>query len=312
MLKNRSVPTKRAPDGAITPKFAARFAKFGAIMFRSFAKSAPPVTQTVRRLSSNIVRMEFYMNKKGANILDVVVSILLLIATVATIILQILFSSPTSTKIETSLFSILQFVFSLAFSWVLARVSLRSEFQESQKKFAISAYRKIIEINNAVNRLISRTTSHMGKVENSTDHELDVITEIGVGIRESIRSSISDWADIIGDEIETVEKIQMIREKQSLEDLHATSPKTDTNQPDESDAAVEKLISTLPKSLKITADDFRNDYMSKINRGRMKLRREEKKKGYVELQGFYESSLDKDVCDFKGRRYFASKNWRRP
>jgi hypothetical protein len=50
----------------------------------------------------------------------------------------------------------------------------------------------------------------MGKVENGTDHELDVITEIGIGIRESIRSSISDWADIIGDEIETVEKIQMI------------------------------------------------------------------------------------------------------
>jgi len=239
------------------------------------------------------------MNKKDASNLDVILSILFLIATIATIILQILFSSPTSTKVETSLFSVLQFVFSLAFTWVLARVSLRSEFQESQKKFAISAYRRIIEINNAVNRLISRTTSHMEKVENGTAHELDVITEIGIGIRESIRSSISDWADIIGDEIETVEKIQMIREKQSMENLNATSLKTDATQPNENDAVIEKLISTLPQSLKITADEFSNDYMSRIHQGKLRLKREEKKKGYVELPGFSESSFDKDICDFK-------------
>jgi hypothetical protein len=239
------------------------------------------------------------MNKKGTNNLDVIILVLLLVATIATIILQILFSSPTSTKVETSLFSILQFIFSLAFSWVLARISLRSEFQESQKKFAISAYRRIIEINNAVNRLISRTTSHMGKVENSTDHELDVITEIGIGIRESIRSSISDWADIIGDEIETVNKIQTIREKQSLENLNPAAFETDENQPDENDAVVEKLISTLPKSLKISADEFRSDYMSRIHRGVITLRREEKRKGYIELRGFSESSFDKDICNFK-------------
>ena len=42
--------TKRAPDGAIAPKFYAQFAKFGAIMFGNLAKSAPPVTQTVSPL----------------------------------------------------------------------------------------------------------------------------------------------------------------------------------------------------------------------------------------------------------------------
>ena len=43
--------TQRAPDGAIAPKFAAQFAKFRAIIFRSSCQSAPPVTQTVRRFA---------------------------------------------------------------------------------------------------------------------------------------------------------------------------------------------------------------------------------------------------------------------
>lgn len=236
------------------------------------------------------------MNKKGLGNLDTIVSILLLVATLATIILQIVLSGPTSTKLETSLFSILQFIFSLAFSWILARFSLRSEFLESQKKFAISAYRRIIEISNAVNRLIDRTSTHMEKAEDETNHELDVITEIGVGIRESIRSSISDWADIIGDEIETVEKIQMIREKQSIENAGNALSKSDKN---ESDETVEKLKSKLPKSLKITADELVNTE-ARDDRGKRDLRREERKNGYIELNGFYEAkSLDKDIFDFK-------------
>jgi len=240
------------------------------------------------------------MNKKGNNKLDLILSILLLIATIAIIILQILFSTPESTKIETSLFSVLQFVFSLAFSWVLARISLREEFQESQKKFAISAYRRIIEINNAVNRLINRTTLHMGKTEIETNHELDVINEIGVGIRESIKSSVSDWADIIGDEIETVEKIQAIREKQYYEQVDG-KPIVDESHKNnqDSDTAVENLISKLPNSLKLTANELDKYQSSKMSKVRAKLRREEKKKGYIELDGRYESSFDRDIYDFK-------------
>jgi hypothetical protein len=38
--------------------------------------------------------------------------------------------------------------------------------------------------------------------------------------------------------------------------------------------------------------------MSRINRGKLHLKREEQKKGYIELHGFYEPSFDKDICDF--------------
>lgn len=239
------------------------------------------------------------MNNKKTGILEIVFSLLLLIATIATIILQIFFSSPSSTKTETTLFSVLQFIFSLAFSWILARISLRDEFHASQKKFAISAYRRIIEINNAVNRLVDRTTSHMGKNENTTNHELDVITEISIGIRESIRSSISDWADIIGDEIETVEKIQAIREKQAYEQssgkqLSGVSEKSI----EESNVVIENLFSKLPTSLKITTDEVGRQF-ERMNEAKIKLNLEKKKRGYIELNGEHYPSFENDIFNFK-------------
>ncbi len=240
------------------------------------------------------------MKKKGFGKLDIALSVILLIATVAVIILQILFSNSETTRVETSLFSVLQFIFSLAFSWVLARISLREEFQASQKKFAISAYRRIIEINNAVNRLINRTSLNIGKAESDTNHELDVINEIGIGIRESIKSSVSDWADIIGDEIEAVEKIQAIREKQYLDQTDEQSHIDEANKnASDSEKAVEKLISRLPNSLKLTANDLDKYYSSKISKAKAKLRREEKKKGYIELDVRYEENFDRDIYEFK-------------
>ncbi|MFN8400080.1 MAG: hypothetical protein U0X74_08695 [Anaerolineales bacterium] len=239
------------------------------------------------------------MNNKKTSISEIVFSLILLIATIATIILQIFFSSPTSTKTETTLFSVLQFIFSLAFSWILARISLRDEFNASQKKFAISAYRRIIEINNAVNRLVDRTTSHMKNSEDITNHELDVITEIGIGIRESIRSSISDWADIIGDEIETVEKIQAIREKQAYDQssgkqLSGASEKA----VEDSNIVIENLFSKLPTSLKITTDEAGRQF-EKMNTAKMKLNLEKKKRGYIELNGEWYPSFENDIFNLK-------------
>jgi len=49
-LHNKKPPNKACTGRGYAQKCEARFAKFGAIMFRSLAKSAPPVTQAVRRL----------------------------------------------------------------------------------------------------------------------------------------------------------------------------------------------------------------------------------------------------------------------
>ena len=240
------------------------------------------------------------MKKKSGHVLDTIYLILLLIATIATISLEIVFSGPQSTKLETSLFSILQFICSLGFSWFLARLSLGDEFQRSQRQFAISAYRRIIEINNAVNRLITRSTTN--KDDFDTTHELDVINEIGIGIRESIRSSISDWADIIGNEIKAVEKIQLIREQQTIEQQMEGFPvgAKSQSQENESNRAIEQLLSTLPSSLKIVADDIGRDYSSRREKGRKRLLREVKEKGYIEVEGFHESpDFETDIYNFK-------------
>jgi hypothetical protein len=231
---------------------------------------------------------------------DTIVLIVLLIAILITISLQIFLSGPESTRLETSLFSILQFIFSLGFSWLLARMSMREQFLQSQRNFALSAYRRIIEISNAVNRLISRTIANMERGEFDTLHELDVITEIGIGIRESIRSSISDWADLIGEEIETVEQIRTIREQQAVEQQSAqlaASPEK-IEQEKEASQRIDYLLSTLPKSLKIATEDLDNEYLSSFERGRKKLQMELSEKGYIELRGFYDSAFERDIYDF--------------
>jgi hypothetical protein len=71
-------------------------------------------------------------------------SLLLGLALVATLIIEIVRSGGI-TKTETTLFGILQFVFSLALAWILSRVSYKKEFEEGQRKFAIAAYRRVRE-----------------------------------------------------------------------------------------------------------------------------------------------------------------------
>ena len=97
------------------------------------------------------------MNRTANRPFDTIVLFVLLIAILITISLQIFLSGQESTRLETSLFSILQFIFSLGFSWLLARMSMREHFLQSQRNVALSAYRRSIEISNAVNRLISLT-----------------------------------------------------------------------------------------------------------------------------------------------------------
>lgn len=240
------------------------------------------------------------MKPKRSLRLDAILSVLLLVATVITILLEIFLSGSTTTRLEISLFSILQFLFSLSFTWVIARMSLREEFQQSQRKFAISAYRRIIEIRNGADRLIARATAQTGDTSTPERHGLDIVTEIGIGIRETIRSSISDWADIIGDEIEAVEKIQIIREQQAqkerVDELDAGA--TDESQ-EESNAAIEKLLSELPLPLRVAALEKSDSFMNRVKKARSMLKREKAKTGHIEVKGFSEKdAVDSDIYSY--------------
>ncbi|HEY7770496.1 MAG TPA: hypothetical protein VIB55_20200, partial [Longimicrobium sp.] len=131
-----------------------------------------------------------------------------------TLVAQVISARGTPTTLETALFSVLQFVFSLAFAWILTRIAAREEFVASQKAFAIAAYRRINEIDEGVGRLIARANAQARAASPELLRELDVTIAIALGVRASIKSSIADWGDVIGDEITTIKRIEEIQDQQ--------------------------------------------------------------------------------------------------
>lgn len=216
--------------------------------------------------------------------------IILLVSTVATIVVEILVSGKKTTSLETSLFGILQFVFSLSFAWILSRISARRRFKESQKQFAISAYRRIVEIDKGIERLLSRTDSQIESADEENAQELEVIREICRGMQKTIKSSVADWGDIIGEEIEKVERIQSIKE---ASDDSSGSPDGDL---DEKGEEIERLKSGLPPSLRLLVDDYLD---SPARRARLLLDREMGKKGFIKVKGFYDPTFERPISEFE-------------
>lgn len=222
------------------------------------------------------------------------IAVVLAILAASTAILQVSTTDEATTKLESALFSVLQFMFSIGFSWLLARISLKAEFKQSQKQFAISAYRRINEINFGVQRILSRVKLSFAEASIETRHELDVIRAISTGVSDSIQSSIADWADVIGEELVTLEKIEELREAattsetlpESLETTALTSKLAELN----------KLIESLPHQLQVVARTERSD--SDVETLVRKLDTKRKRIGKVFLEGFWDPSFGRKITEF--------------
>lgn len=201
-------------------------------------------------------------------------------------------------KIEGTLFNILQFVFSVSFAWVLSKSSSEKEFIKSQKKFAISAYRRILEIENTNIRLLNNITGYMNDFPKEYYHQMVVLEQTCQGIKDTVKSSISDWADIIGDEIKTISKIEGVKTvKESLALEKRTQKRTQKEQPEkdiilknkieslENDIAL--LYESLPAQLQIFEQDINNN-IAEVNKWHDLLMDELLSTGQLELNGFWE------------------------
>jgi hypothetical protein len=237
-------------------------------------------------------------------------AIVLGILAVVTLCVQIYRCSGQMTQTEVALFGILQFVFSVAFAWILSRVSYRREFEQSQRNFAIAAYRRIREIEHAVERLLSRIRSRREQAQDDVLSELDVIQEVVIGILATSRSSISDWADIIGDEIAVVEELEHLRKlkadelpspREIVPDVDGELGTSDLRQRLESWATkMETLIEKLPTSLQVyerqraEEEDSRSRALAAVSKDI------QKNGGRLILEGFWESNagFDTDIREF--------------
>jgi len=145
----------------------------------------------------------------------------------------------------------------------------------------------------------------METADASTFKELDVILEIARGIRQSIKSSIADWTDIIGEEIETVEKIETLNFQEELmtqklrQDNNSKMDQDDKimEQLDHNQKEILTLLKKLPLSLQISSKNPQSkiDTIENVNKF---LQNQIEKNGYIEARGFWDKTFEKDILEF--------------
>jgi|DeeseametaMP0747_FD_contig_123_23512_length_7049_multi_7_in_0_out_1_5 hypothetical protein len=202
----------------------------------------------------------------------------LLMAAIILIIVQAL-SANTASKLEISLISSFQFIFSIAFTWILSQVAFESSYKEKQKKFAIGAFRRIKEIE----RNVKRTQDYIEQsLRDENDHKscLKVAKSNLTNAQDTINSSIADWADIIEDEIEI--SLQIDRLETGTEVVPYENDKSKPTNPD-----IEELSKKLPPSLR-TKISVSDDSEKSVKEAVIYLRKLILEDGYLDLRGFWE------------------------
>lgn len=253
---------------------------------------------------------------------ETLVAILLGILSIVIIIFQIATINPKSTKLEVALLNILQFIFSIGFSWFMAKISFKSEYLKNQKRFGIAAYRRITEIDKRVSQLINKIYEKTINTSGDRKHDLEVFEVITSGIKESINSCIADWGDIIGDELDTLaqinelskERVKLLSEDSNKSQLENYDSRVknensklklyDDNELKQYDDEISRLISSLPDTIKVQFKEYTNheDDIKKLQRINMSVQEiieTIEVNGYFEVEGFWKEGYSRDIMDFK-------------
>lgn len=182
---------------------------------------------------------------------ELIAAIVLAIMALGCFTSQMLTINEKTTKLEAALFNILQFLLTVGFTWFSSRAISKGEFEANLKKFAISAYRRISDIEQIVQRLQSKITRMQVNRKSDDGHDLEVILSIVDDTAQIVSSSIADWGDVIGDELITLEKIKRLeKEKQEIQtELPSTEPGDDKIK--QLDTKIDSLLSLLPARLQL-------------------------------------------------------------
>lgn len=180
----------------------------------------------------------------------IIVAVVLGILTILGFVFQIIFyKKGITTPQELSLFNIIQFILTVGFSWITARIISESEYFSRLRGVAISAFRRISDIEIIVRRL----RNNLQKTNLITNSE--VIREISLEIVEDLNllilSSKADWSDIIGDEIQIIEQIKTLAIEKS--DLTESFEKDLDTKLEKIENKIKNLSKNLPPKL-VTVD----------------------------------------------------------
>ncbi|HYJ88616.1 MAG TPA: hypothetical protein VEW46_21290 [Pyrinomonadaceae bacterium] len=191
-------------------------------------------------------------NKARSNNYELIAAISLGILALGSFALQAFTLSDKTTKLETVLFSTLQFLLTVGFGWFSTRAVSRNEFESSLKRFAVSAYRRISDIEDMVQRLQSKIATMRSERSGDDCGDLDIVGAIVEDTVQVVNSSMADWADVIGDELLAMEAIKHLEtEKSEIKaepNIMGNTGELD-NRVQEIDGKINELIASLPARL---------------------------------------------------------------
>lgn len=217
--------------------------------------------------------------------IEVVVSIALAVLSIGSFGLQAYWLDAQTTARETILFSGIQFILTVGFGWFSTRALSRLEFERSLKRFAIGAYRRITDIEAMIERLRERLKGEPpGTVGSSAS--MATVNAVLEDTLQVVRSSTADWADVIGDELLTLETINSLRRQkgalatEAQEDSEPSTTATKANLR-ELDARIEKLVNSLPADLQIESRRKADDPIKRAHSADWMKQQHEQQKGLV-------------------------------
>jgi hypothetical protein len=194
----------------------------------------------------------------------------------------------SSTSMELALFGVLQFGLTLLFGWIVTTIVTEKSYEVRQKKFAIAAYRRLMELQGSFSYLCRRIRR---KMTNPSPSDFEVIEAMTHGIELTITSAIADWADIIGDEMDVFDELNQTYSNHAAladsdRDSGANSIRSESSFADlDASAIAETLLKKIPASLRFsTAPDIR----TKAN---LESLIQELSGGGIEFNGFHDETF---------------------
>lgn len=187
-------------------------------------------------------------NKPG--IFEWITFLIFIILEVVLVILRLVSPASETSQAENVLFSTFEIVFSLYIGYFIQKIDSAKQFQESLKQYGLSAYRRIMDIRKSVDRTIIQIDRIGKNYPREKLNEIDALRLILEGTFDTVESSILDWGDIIGPEIQKKERAELLKDE-----LEKSQEKLNLNQADRETIEglrreLNKINSELPLALK--------------------------------------------------------------
>lgn len=158
---------------------------------------------------------------KSPTLIDYFSLIILIILALAIFLVRIFSPTLDNSPLVNTLFSFFEITFSLLIGFLLQRIDSNKRFYEDLRKYGLSAYRRISDISKALVRAKSEIVKQLD-ISNDNTGTFNTLSAIIEGIDETVKSSIIDWMDIIGSDLEKQKKIQELEADLSRQKLGAS------------------------------------------------------------------------------------------